>query len=228
MLKRLLEIVISGAILVVGFPPLAVIAILLKVTGEGEMFFFQERVGKSGKIIFVSKFATMLKASPELATRDITVENDPRILPIGRFLRKAKLNEFPQLWDVFVGKLALVGWRPLMPTGFANYPMDVQQKLLSIKPGLTGLGSLFFRNEESIVAKAQLKGLDLHRVYKEDIMPFKGALECWYVDNHNIWIDAKIVIATAVVVLIPRWKGYRNWFRKLPTPESALVREHLA
>lgn len=226
MLKRILEISISGTVLVVGFLPMAVIAILLKVTGEREIFYFQERVGKHGKVIYISKFVTMVKASPELGTRDITVKNDPRVLPVGRILRKTKLNEFPQFWDVFIGKLALVGWRPLMPRGFANYPTSVQEKLLTIKPGLTGLGSLFFRNEEGIVAIAQLQGMDLQRVFKEDIMPFKGALECWYVDNQCFWVDAKILVATAVAVLIPGWKGYSEWFSGLPRPESALVREH--
>ena len=226
MLKRILEIMISGAVLVFGLLPLAIIAIILKVTGEREVFYFQERVGKSGKVIFISKFVTMVKASPELGTRDITVRNDPRVLPVGRFLRKTKLNEFPQFWDVFVGKLALVGWRPLMPQGFANYPKEVQQKLLTIKPGLTGLGSLFFRNEEGIIAMAQSRGLDLQSIFKGDIMPFKGALECWYVDNHSFWVDIKILVATAVAVIRPNWKGYRSWFHGLPLPESALVREH--
>ncbi len=225
MVKRILEIMISGTVLVLGFLPLAVISILLKMTGEREVFFFQERMGKSGKVIYISKFVTMVKESPEIGTRDITIKNDPRVLPVGRFLRKSKLNEFPQFWDVFVGKLALVGWRPLMPKGFANYPKEVQQKLLTIKPGLTGLGSLFFRNEEAIVAIAQKQGLDLPCVYRNDIMPFKGALECWYVDNQSLWVDTKIVIATAFAVLRPNWKGYRNWFHGLPVPESSLIKE---
>ena len=225
MFRRVLEIIISASVLIVGFLPLAVIALILKLTGEHEVFYLQERVGKSGKTIRISKFVTMVKDSPDLGTKDITIKNDPRVLPIGKFLRKTKLNEFPQFWDVLVGKLSLVGWRPLMRSGFANYPEEVQTKILTMKPGLTGLGSLFFRNEESIVEKAESQGMDLHRCYREEIMPFKGALECWYVDNHGPIVDSKIVIATALAVLAPNWKGYRNWFRDLPKPESELVRE---
>ena len=92
--------------------------------------------------------------------------------------------------------------------------------------GLTSIGPIVFRDEESIIAKAQSMGRDLRSCYRNDIMPFKGALECWYVDNQSVLVDIKILIATAVAVLMPSWKGYRTWFHGLPSPESALVREH--
>lgn len=226
MLKRLFDLLISGAVLLVFSLPLAVIIILLKLTGEREAFYLQERVGHGGKIIKVTKFVTMIKDSPNLGTQDITLRNDPRVLPVGRFLRKAKLNEFPQFWDVFVGKLSLVGWRPLMPKGFATYPGHVQREIIRVKPGITGIGSLVFRDEEAIISKAQAEGRDLRACYREDIMPYKGALELWYVNHQSLWIDFKILAATAIAVLLPGWTGFAHWFSDLPVPESRLLREH--
>ena len=226
MLKRIFDFLVSGTILLILALPLSVVIIILKLTGEREAFYFQDRVGYLGRIFKVTKFVTMLKNSPNMGTQDITLRNDPRVLPVGKFLRKTKLNEVPQFWDVFVGKLSLVGWRPLMPQGFADYPQSVQETIVRVKPGITGIGSIVFRDEESIITKAQMMGRDLRSCYREDIMPFKGALECWYVGNQSFWVDVKILVATAVAVLVPGWKGYRNWFHGLPSPESALVREH--
>ena len=227
MLKRLFDVFVSGCLLIVLALPLSIVILILKITGEREAFYFQDRVGFLGKIIKVTKFVTMVKNSPNLGTQDITLRNDPRVLPVGKFLRKTKLNEVPQFWDVFVGKLSLVGWRPLMPKGFADYPQWVQDKIIHVKPGLTGLGSLVFRDEEAIIAKAQLEGRDLRSCYREDIMPYKGALESWYVDHHNLWVDVKIMVATAYAVLSPNWRGFRNWFDQLPDPESKVVREYM-
>ena len=227
MLKRLLDILISGTILLLLSPLLIVVIVLLKLTGEHEAFYFQDRVGFLGKIIQVTKFVTMVKDSPNIGTQDITLRNDPRVLPVGKFLRKTKLNEVPQFWDVFVGKLSLVGWRPLMPKGFTDYPEYVQREIVKVKPGLTGIGSLVFRDEESIIAKAETEGRDLRACYREDIMPYKGALEVWYVANQGMWTDLKIMVGTAVAVLLPGWTGYVHWFPGLPAPESQLVRDTL-
>lgn len=226
-MKRLFDLFVSGVVLLILSPALLVVIAILKFTGEKEAFYFQDRVGFLGKIIKVTKFVTMVKDSPNMGTQDITLRNDPRVLPVGKFLRKTKLNEVPQFWDVFVGKLSLVGWRPLMPKGFADYPEEVQKKIVNVKPGLTGLGSIVFRDEESIISKAQTMGRDLRTCYREDIMPFKGALECWYVDHRSFWIDIKILVATAMAVLMPGWKGYQNWFRGLPAPGSQLIRDHI-
>jgi lipopolysaccharide/colanic/teichoic acid biosynthesis glycosyltransferase len=159
-----------------------------------------------------------------MGTQDITLKNDPRVLPIGKFLRKSKLNEVPQLWDVFVGTISLVGWRPLMPKGFADYPKWVQEKIVNVKPGLTGIGSLVFRDEEAIIARAQEEGRDLRQCYREDIMPFKGELESWYVDHASLWTDLKIVLATAIAVLRPQWRGFWGWFDRIPKPTSPILK----
>lgn len=227
MLKRLFDIFVSGTVLLILSPILLVVIAILKFTGEHEAFYLQDRVGYLGKIIQVTKFATMLKNSPNMGSQDITLRNDPRVLPIGRVLRKTKLNEIPQFWDVLVGKLSLVGWRPLMPKGFEDYPEWVKEKIVHVKPGLTGIGSLVFRDEESIITKAHEDGKDVRACYREDIMPFKGALECWYVDNANFVTDIKILTATAIAVLSPSWRGYWKWFPDLPKPESALLIETL-
>jgi lipopolysaccharide/colanic/teichoic acid biosynthesis glycosyltransferase len=227
MLKRLFDILVSGLFLLVLSPILLVVIVILKLTGEREAFYFQDRVGYQGKTIKVTKFVTMVKNAPNIGTGDITVANDPRVLPVGKFLRKTKLNEVPQFWDVFVGKLSLVGWRPLMPVGFADYPTTVQQEIVKVKPGLTGIGSLFFRDEEAIVTRAAQKGRDLRDCYRNDIMPFKGALEVWYTRNSNLLTDIKIMLCTAIAVLRPNWTGYRVWFQGLPAPTSQIVRECL-
>ncbi|AMV31857.1 UDP-glucose:undecaprenyl-phosphate glucose-1-phosphate transferase [Pirellula sp. SH-Sr6A] len=226
-MKRLMDLVISGTVLLLLSPVLVVVILILKLTGEREAFYFQDRVGFMGKIIPVTKFVTMVKNSPNIGTRDITLRNDPRVLPVGKFLRKSKLNEVPQLWDVFVGKLSLVGWRPLMPKGFADYPQWVQEKIVHVKPGLTGIGSLVFRDEEAIIARAQKDGRDLRQCYREDIMPFKGELESWYVDHPGILTDFKILVATAIAVLFPRWRGFWNWFPGIPKPQSPILQDVL-
>lgn len=227
MLKRSLDILVSGMVLLILAVPLLIIVAILKLTGEHEAFYFQERVGYLGKIFKVTKFVTMVKNAPNLGTQDITLRNDPRVLPVGKFLRKTKLNEVPQFWDVLVGKMSLVGWRPLMPRGFADYPQHVQQEIVKVKPGLTGIGSLVFRDEESIIAMAEAEGRDLRACYQQDIMPYKGALEVWYVANRSMWVDVKIMLGTAIAVFRPGWTGYAQWFAELPQPQSAIVREHL-
>ncbi len=227
MVKRQLDIVVSGLVLMIFSVPLVIIMVILKLTGEREAFYLQDRVGYKGKLIKVTKFATMVKDSPNIGTQDITLKNDPRVLPVGRLLRRTKLNEFPQFWDVFVGKLALVGWRPLMPKGFADYPECVQKAIIEVKPGLTGIGSLVFRDEEAIISQALLDGRDLRRCYRDDIMPFKGSLEVWYVANQGLWTDIKIMVGTAVAVLRPGWKGYTRWFKDLPSPESRVIQAYL-
>jgi lipopolysaccharide/colanic/teichoic acid biosynthesis glycosyltransferase len=114
-----------------------------------------------------------------------------------------------------------------MPVGFAEYPQEVQTEIVKVKPGLTGIGSLVFRDEESIITRAAKEGRDLRACYRHDIMPFKGALEVWYTQNSNLVTDIKIMLCTAFAVLRPGWTGYRNWFQGLPEPKSEILRECL-
>ncbi|HAN98538.1 MAG TPA: lipid carrier--UDP-N-acetylgalactosaminyltransferase [Planctomycetaceae bacterium] len=222
-MKRLLDIIVSLAVLSVLVGPLLFVMLVLRLTGEGDIFYLQERIGRFGKPIFITKFATMLRNSPSLGTKDITLRDDPRVLPFGKLLRKTKVNELPQFWDVLVGKMSLVGWRPLMPAGFADYSSEVQQRIVLNRPGITGIGSLVFRDEESIVTRARDAGEDPREFYKSVIMQYKGSLEIWYSEHAGLMTDLKILVATAVAVLRPGWYGFVRWFRDFPPPTN----EHL-
>ena len=123
---------------------------ILRVSGEGEIFFLQNRVGRGGKDFKLYKFATMLKDSPKIGTGTISMKNDPRVLPVGKILRKTKINELPQLINVLVGDMSIIGPRPLTLKSFDLYSLDVQQAIKKVKPGLSGVGSIVFRKEEDI------------------------------------------------------------------------------
>jgi lipopolysaccharide/colanic/teichoic acid biosynthesis glycosyltransferase len=200
-MKRLLDLVVSALALAVLAIPFAVIALILRVTGEGKVWYPQERV---------VKFVTMREGSEYTGTRDITLRNDPRVLPVGRVLRKAKLNELPQIINVLKGDMTLVGWRPLMPASFRYYPHHVQERIIDLKPGLTGLGSIVFRDEEAIVARSNEPP---QQVYREHIAPYKGELELWYQDHRSFVLDLKILAATVWAVLFPHDQRHLRWFR---------------
>lgn len=219
MLKRLMDIIISGIALIALFLLFPPIALLLKLTGEGEVFYIQKRVGRQGNEFGLIKFATMLKDSPNLPGGDITVADDPRLLPMGRFLRKTKINELPQVWNVFVGDMSLVGPRPLTARNFELYPKSVQDELKEIKPGLTGVGSIFFRDEEKIICKSRKDTIDC---YREDIAPYKGELELWYKENRSFMLDIKLMFLTAWVILFPGSNLYEKFLKGLPEPPLAL------
>lgn len=214
-LKRLLDILFSLAAILVFSPLFLVIMIVLRLTGEGEVFFRQKRVGYRNRPFDLLKFATMLKDSPKSGT--ITVAGDPRILPVGKFLRKSKINELPQLLNVLKGDMSLVGPRPLTDETFGLYSDDLQPLVYRCRPGLTGMGSLVFRNEEEVLRES---GKDRKKCYREDIAPLKGALEVWYYEHRSIWEDLKIIFFTAVAVVLPRKEPYRRWFSDLPGRES--------
>lgn len=171
------------------------------------MFFIQERVGLNNTRFGLIKFATMLRDSPKTGT--ITAKNDPRILPVGRYLRVTKINELPQILNVIKGDMAIVGPRPLAEGEFIYYPDDIKEIILKMKPGLTGIGSLFLRNEENILFESKKEKT---RCYIEDVIPLKGALEKWYFENRSFWLDLKIIVATALVIVAPRARFYLKWF----------------
>ena len=212
---RLLDITVSGILLFLLLIPGIFVLVLLRLTGEGKVFYLQPRVGLGGKRFKVYKLATMLENSPNTGTQDITVRNDPRVLPVGRFLRKTKLNELPQLFNVFKGEMSLVGWRPLVEKSFSYYPQHVQERIIEAKPGLTGIGSIFFRDEEALVERTSKQPREL---YTEDIAPYKGELELWYNQHRSFWLDLKILFCTAWVVLFSHSKIYQKMFPSIPSP----------
>ncbi|WP_274475269.1 sugar transferase [Mangrovimonas aestuarii] len=195
-MKRILDIVIPLVILIVISPLLLIIILLLKFTGEGEVFYLQERMGKDNNPFYIYKFATMLKNSPNMGGKTITVRNDPRITPIGKWLRISKFNELPQLFNVVKGDMSLVGPRPLLKTSFLKYTPDVQNIIYKNTPGVTGIGSLVFRDEEKLVSMYKDLGKDPMDYYRQHIYPYKGQLETWYYKNNSILVDLKIIMLT--------------------------------
>lgn len=199
--KRIFDFIIALISILILSPALIPVIIGLSLTGEGHVWYFQDRVGKKNKIFKIWKFATMLKDSVNMKGGLITTKNDPRITPLGGFLRKSKINELPQLINILKGDMSFVGPRPVMLKSFEVYPQDVQKLIYNVMPGLTGMGSLIFRNEEELVTMAKKKGLNPWEYYKTKIYPYKGELEKFYQDNRGFLTDLKIFVATAIMVI---------------------------
>ena len=212
--KRLLDLAVSLVTLIILLPVFIPIIIILRFSAEGEVFYFQERYGIHNSKFKIWKFATMLKNSMNMGTRSITLQNDPRVTKIGSFLRKTKINELPQIINILKGDLSLVGPRPLVTKTFIAYSKEVQSKIYNVKPGLTGIGSIIFRDEESIISNVNDE--DPHEYYKRVIAPYKGKLEMWYQSNCSFFLDLKLIFMTAWVILVPSSKLYYKWFKNLP------------
>ena len=222
-MQRLFDIVFSALALVVFAPLLISLAILLRFTGEREILFIQERVGKDGKPFGLLKFATMLKNSPNIGTGTITLKNDPRILPVGHFLRKTKLNELPQLLNILKGDMSIVGPRPQDKRCFDVFLPEAQAQIVRVRPGLSGIGSIVFRDEEEILHRAE----DPIPFYDQVISPYKGAVEQWYIEHQSLKIYFLIILTTVWVVFFPKsrieWKLF-----DLPAPPPELRKVLLA
>ena len=214
--KRFCDIVLSSILLIILSPLLVPIIIGLKLTGEGYVFYKQERIGYQNKKFNILKFATMLKDSPNMAGGVITTKKDPRITPMGGFLRKSKINELPQLFNIFLGDMSFVGPRPVMAISFNAYPSEVQSVIYKIKPGLTGIGSIIFRDEEELITSIKNKGEDTWEFYTNKIYPFKGEVEQWYQSNFSFIVDFKIIFITAFVIIFPTSSIVYESFKTLP------------
>lgn len=221
MLIRFFDILLSGIALVFLSPLLIPIIFLLKFSGEGEIFFPQERVGKKREMFKLYKFATMLKDSPSKGTGTVTIKNDPRVLPVGVFLRKTKVNELPQLLNVFLGHMSLIGPRPQTPRCFNAFPIESQDIIVKIKPGLSGIGPIVFRGEEDIL-EGHSGTLDF---YDNIIGPYKGNVEAWYVEKQNVIIYFSLIILTVWVVLLPNSSLIWRIYKDLPAPPSILKKD---
>jgi lipopolysaccharide/colanic/teichoic acid biosynthesis glycosyltransferase len=217
-MQRILDIFFSCVALMLLTPLLLPIAMLLRLTGEGEIFFLQERVGKNGKLFKLYKFATMLKNSPNIGTGTVTMKNDPRVLVIGHFLRRTKINELPQFLNVFLGSMSLVGPRPQAPKNFEAFPKNVQQQIFQVKPGLSGVGSIVFRGEEDILADHE-GNLNF---YNKVITPYKGQVEAWYVENKSIFVYFAVIFITIWVVIFSSSSLIWRVFKGLPIPPDEL------
>ena len=218
-MQRFFDIFFSGLALIVLSPLLVPIALFLRFSGEGEVFFAQQRVGLNGKMFDLLKFATMLKDSPHIGTGTVTVKNDPRILPIGQFLRKSKINELPQLLNILIGDMSVVGPRPQAPRCFEAFTADVQSQIVKVRPGLSGIGSIIFRDEESLLHVAN----DPVIFYDTVIAPYKGELEKWYIDNQSLTNYFLIIFVTIWAVLSPGSRIIWRVFPSLPHPPKELA-----
>ena len=212
--KRLLDLGVASAALIALMPLFGLVMITLKVTGEGEVFYLQERIGYKNSKFKIWKFATMLKNSLEIGTGSITLENDFRVTRVGKFLRKTKINELPQLYNIVKGDITLVGPRPVLDQDWKLYPDSIIKKIYDVKPGLTGIGSIIFRDEESLISA--VKGENYHEFYKSVIAPYKGNLEMWYQENKSMLVDLKLILLTALVIILPSNRLHEKWFKDLP------------
>lgn len=217
-MQRVLDIFFSGAALIALLPIFLPLMLVLRLTGEGEIFFLQERIGRQGKSFRLYKFATMLKNSPNVGTGTVTLHNDPRILPLGGVLRSTKINELPQLINIFKGDMSIIGPRPQTQRCFYAFPADSQRAILKVRPGLSGIGSIVFRNEE----KMMHANSNPDKFYDEIVMPYKGALEVWYVSHQSIWTYFRLIGLTIWVVLVPKSDLVWSLFQDLPAPSKNL------
>jgi lipopolysaccharide/colanic/teichoic acid biosynthesis glycosyltransferase len=220
LLIRLFDIVFSFIAMLILFPFMLPIMIGLKFTGEYYIFYLQPRVGSGGRDFNVFKFATMLKDSPNLPGGVLTQKNDLRILPMGNFLRKTKINELPQLVNIFLGQMSFVGPRPQARRHYELYSAPVRAAIDAVPPGLTGIGSVVFRDEESILDEIQG---DRDHFHDTVIAPYKGDLEVWWTRHRSLGNYFKLIFLTAWSLVSPRTLLWKTWFADLPKPPAELT-----
>lgn len=221
-MQRFFDIFLSFIAIVVLSPVLVPVLLILRLTGEGEIFYLQVRMGKNNGKFNLLKFATMLKNSDQMQNGTVTVRDDPRILPFGKFLRKSKINELPQLFNILLGHMSIIGPRPQTPNYFDNIDSETQKILLHHRPGLSGIGSIIFRNEEDI-----LFGQDDHLDYHDRVLtPYKTKLELWYFKKRSIFYYFTFIFITAYVVISKESNLHWKIFKDIPEPPDQL-KNHL-
>lgn len=211
--KRFFDFIFSSIIIIILLPLFIPIIIILKLTAENEVFYFQNRVGMHNKSFSIYKFVTMIKNSPNIGNGIYTAEGDPRILPFGKILRKTKVNEMPQIFNIFLGHMSFIGPRPLIEKTYNLYNSNVRDKISKLMPGVSGVGSIIFRNEEEILKKSNLK---IDEFYEKNIAPYKGELEVWYASNISFLTDIKIIFLTIWVVIFSNSKLPFRILKNLP------------
>jgi len=199
-MQRFFDILFSLTALLALSPILIFIMLILRFSGEGEIFYTQARVGRYRKSFRLIKFATMLKDSPLMGSGTVTVKNDPRVLPFGRLLRKTKVNELPQLLNVLLGDMSLIGPRPLTTQTFNMYSLTDQEIISMVRPGLSGLGSIYFRNEEDFLLDHE-KPLD---VYANTIAPQKAKIEIYFINNVSLSLYFELIFVTVIAVIFSK------------------------
>ena len=196
MAKRLFDLLLSSIGLLLLAPVLLLIAVLIKLDSPGPVMFRQERVGRFGRPFHIHKFRTM-QHDPAGQGLLITVGADRRITRVGAVLRQTKLDELPQLLDVWRGVMSLVGPRPEVPRYVAHYPQALRDKVLSVRPGITDIASIEYRDEGAVLARAA----DPERAYIHEVLPHKLALAAQYVERSSVWLDAWLIARTVWVIV---------------------------
>lgn len=194
--KRLFDLFFSGLGLLALGPLLLLIALAVKLDSPGPVFFRQERVGRHGRPFRIHKFRTMQHA-PTGQGLQITVGADRRITRVGHFLRASKLDELAQLIDVWQGTMSLVGPRPEVPRYVAHYPAGLRDKILSVRPGITDIASIEYRDESTVLARAA----DPEHAYIHEVLPHKLALAAAYVDQASVWLDVRPIFRTIAAIV---------------------------
>jgi len=209
-MKRALDLMVSAVGMILLSPLFIYVVIRIKIDSPGPVFFKGNRVGRNGKIFEIQKFRTMYEAPDSFNGPRITAKDDPRITPFGHWLRESKLNEIPQLWNVFIGEMSLVGPRPEDPAIVEGWPEEAKKEILSIRPGITSPASVVYRDEESLLPHSRLMD-----TYIGEISPSKLRLDQLYVRHRTFWGDLDILFWT-LLVLIPQVKtlipGERQFF----------------
>lgn len=213
MIIRIFDLIFSSFGLIVLSPILLPVYLVLKCTGQHQAFYVQKRIGKGGKEFGLLKFVTMVKNAETLPGGYLTQKNDPRVLPFGRFLRKTKINELPQLINIFLGHMSFVGPRPLPKDHFDLYNQEIKQAISKIEPGLTGMGSVVFRDEEGILDT--IEG-DRNEFFRTVIVPYKGQLELWFCTHKNIFSYVLLILLTAWSIIRPRTIVWLRLFPSIP------------
>lgn len=217
--KRVIDIFLALIALSILSPLLIPVVIILLLTGEHEVFYLQNRLGYKNTTFKIWKFATMMKNSASMGTGSLTVRNDPRVLPFGKFLRKTKINELPQLINVLIGTMSFVGARPQMKVDFDKFTPEVQSSIYNTPPGITGIGSIIFRDEEKWISEAEG---DKHEFYRNHIAPYKGEVEMWYQKNISLFTDLMLLIITIWVIFDSKSNIVYKVFTDLPAKPSEL------
>jgi lipopolysaccharide/colanic/teichoic acid biosynthesis glycosyltransferase len=191
MAKRAFDLLVAAAALLLLAPLLAAIALWIKVDSPGPVLFRQQRVGRHGRSFAIHKFRTMVVDAPQRGP-PLTIGNDPRVTRAGTFLRRSKLDELPQLIDVLAGHMSLVGPRPELPAYVAQYPAQLRDKVLAVRPGITDPASLEFADESALLARAA----DPEREYVEVLLPRKLHAAAAYAEQATLWTDLQVIART--------------------------------
>jgi len=217
--KRIIDFCFILIAIIVLIPFLVPICILLLLSGEHKIFYIQIRVGYKNNFFKMWKFATMLNGSSDIRTDILVSGDDSRLTPVGKFLEKTKINEFPQVINVLKGNMSIVGARPLIETDFLKFSEPAKSMVYNTNPGITGIGSIIFRNEKRLLSETKM---GMNNFYEEYIMPYKGELELWYQKNLSFWTDIKLIICTVWVLIFTHSELPYKIFKGLPPKPKEL------